>query len=351
MTRIRVWQLGLGLLCLGIWVLPGMLSADVVLPAAMNVVEGSDLPSPGVFHLAPQTHAEFSDLQWNIGLSTGFRNDSLSWSKAGYIDAYPNIQSELAWTDIVSYQCMLDASVILESHAYFRGTAGFAFIKDGAVRDSDYLGNNRSAEYSRSISETDDDNLLDLSLGGGPTYTFVQGRLRVAPLMGFAIHHQNLRITDGEQVIASSGTPPLGALDEGLNSTFQAKWQGPWLGADLNYSPGRKLFERQMAIALSMEYHFAVSYSATANWNLRSDLDHPVSFRHKSQGSGWLIRGQWSLAWTRRLNIHLGLIYQYWTTRSGTIRMYYSDDAVLSSPLNEVAWQSASVFAGVVFNL
>lgn len=289
-------------------------------------------------------------IERDIRFSFGPRIDSLDWSTAGSGDYHPNILSELTWTDIHSHQLTLEGSLILDQHFYGRGAVSYASISSGQVQDSDYDGDDRTLEYSRSISQTRGDDLWDFSAGIGPPFRLGQHRLVLAPLMGFAIHRQNLRITDGIQVIASPPrTPPLGPLDDGLNSTFQAQWLGPWVGMDLRYKTAQNPLRSAMAFEFNLEYHFAVSYTAEADWNLRSDLQHPVSFRQSARGQGLLINGVWSVQVHRRVGFSFGLKYQNWKTSSGTINIYRADGLVRQARLNSANWESTSFSMGVVY--
>jgi len=69
-------------------------------------------------------------------------------------------------------------------------------------------------------------------------------------------------MTDGVQIIPASGPFP------GLASSYDAQWIGPWLGAEALIEA-----ERGWSIMANFEYHLA-DYSASANWNLRTDLAH-----------------------------------------------------------------------------
>ena len=331
-------------LCLGIWALPCWLCADIVLPPTTDIFAKQDPAlSETQFPSTPLVEAD-------IRFSPGVRYDRLDWSTAGSGDNYPNILSELAWTDLYSHQWTLEGAFTVKPNFHWRGAVSFALIESGQVRDSDYDGDNRTREYSRSISETSDDYLWDVTMGIGPAFHPGKGRLMLAPLIGFSVHSQDLRITNGTQVIATPPrTPPLGPLDPALNSTFQTQWKGPWVGIDLRYKTDRHPSKSAAEFGLSLEYHFAASYSAEANWNLRSDLQHPVSFRQRAQGQGLQVSGVWSILYNQRIGLNLGLKYQYWTTSSGTISIFRSDGEILEARLNSVNRESTSFSIGVVY--
>ena len=138
-----------------------------------------------------------SHVKGELTLGAGVRYDELDWNIAGNMaGTNPNILSELSWSDIESYQLSLGAKARIANHFYGRGHINYAWIHSGTVRDSDYGGDNRTLEWSRSISETNDDTLWDVVLGGGYPFTFNQRRLLLAPMLGGSMHKQNLRITN-----------------------------------------------------------------------------------------------------------------------------------------------------------
>ena len=201
-----------------------------------------------------------------FSLQTGTRSDNLAWSIAASGNN-PNVLSELTWTDVDSHQICLSNHSRFQRHFYFRGSVQYGWINDGTFRDSDYGENNRTAEWSRSISESNNDEVWDLSAGSGYAFSLLNNRLIVAPLLGISYHVQNLRISDGTQVVSadnpfSSSTgdnpPPIGSLPSSLNSSYFAHWVGPWIGCDFHYQPNdRGSRFSPMIFSLSLEFHKA----------------------------------------------------------------------------------------------
>ncbi len=273
------------------------------------------------------------------GLKTGYRQDYLRWNIAGDIHGHdPNILSELTWDDLHILQLQADGEVVGNDFWRLEGVVGFGEILSGKNQDSDYLANNRSQESSRSNNDTNDDDVLDLSLGGGIQFYLKSSkdmeelletdRLGVGLLGGYSYHQQNLRITDGFQTIPATG--PFG----GLNSTYQAEWDGPWLGVELfgkrDRFTGRARFQ----------YHW-VDYYAEADWNLRTDFQHPKSFEHEAEDgkgrtfildAGYVLNDQWSL--------HLEGDLRFFSMGTGFDRTFFSSGTVSTTRLNEVKWIS-----------
>lgn len=294
----------------------------------------------------------FKDSQIELSLTTGLRTDQLDWSIAGN---GINVLSELEWSDVESYQVSLGGGIQFQNNVYLRGGFNYGWIDDGTVRDSDYGLDNRTAEWSRSISETTGDEVWDLSAGGGYSFYFLQDRLSVTPLIGLSYHKQNLRIQNGNQVVTGvnpfggSNPPPVGPLSSALNSTYFARWFGPWAGVDLRYKPKMRLpSTRAMELRFSLELHWA-DYYGEGNWNLRSTFQHPKSFEHEADGYGISMTVQWLLNLKEHWDITVTVNYQDWSTDSGIDRKFLAAGGTSTTRLNEVNWESTSVMVGAVF--
>ena len=272
-----------------------------------------------------------------LSLLTGYRADNLDWNIAGNIDGEnPNVLSELVWDDLNVWQVQAEGNVDVAIEKipwfsiYLRGMAGYGWIVDGRNRDSDYGSDNRSNEVSRSINDADDGNVLDLSIAIGPHFSSNDGCWSIIPLMGYSYHEQNLTITDGQQII-----PPSGPFD-GLDSSYETEWSGPWFGVDLEYLPVTK-----WAFTFSGEYHWS-DYSAEGDWNLRDDLQHLKSFEHTADGDGWVVGAGVHYELNEQLSIGLSADYRKWETDPGLDRVFLASGTSVDTRLNEVNWESSS---------
>lgn len=272
-------------------------------------------------------------------LSLGYRTDSLDWNIDGGSSG-PNILSELEWRDMDILQLRAGVSGANRDGFYFRGFVDYGWVLDGVNQDSDYAGDNRSLEFSRSLNGVDDSRVWDAS--GGLGFTYYAGksdRLRIIPLVGVSYHKQQLKMRNGFQIIPTFG--PFAGLD----SRYESRWLGPWLGVDmlLDLQDGSTAFVR-------MESHW-VNYYAKANWNLRTDFAHPVSFEHEANGRGLVLELGWHKApsvynWVWGVTVSL----QSWTTEAGIDRTYLvipgppcNGRCYSEGKLNEVNWSSRSI--------
>ncbi len=301
----------------------------------------------------------FKTWETEFTVTAGMRSDDLDWSIGrSSTGGKPNVLSELSWSDVDSRQVTLTNRSRLQRHIYLRGSLNYAWIHDGNVRDSDYGEDNRTGEWSRSMSETNGDEMWDLSVGGGYAFMLLNDRLLIAPLFGLSYHKQNLRITNGTQIISDDNPfssssqdnpPPVGPLSSQLNSTYFARWMGPWIGCDLSYRPtGGSPRIPPMVFNLSVELHWA-DYYGEGNWNLRSDLAHPKSFEHHADGYGLCISGEWRVNLALHWDLTFSANFQHWSTNSGTDRKLWSAGGVSTTRMNGVDWDSSSFMVGAAY--
>lgn len=286
-----------------------------------------------------------------LQLGSGYRSGELDWNVAGDSSGNnPDVLSELEWKDLDIFQTEAQGQVWFDStnwpnlSLYLMGSAAYGRIVDGNNRDSDYAGDHRTLEFSRTENSGDGGNTLDLSIAAGPQIRLLQGKLAVALLIGWSYHEQNLEITNGYQTLSDTAlatsigldSPPATGPFPGLDSQYDTKWWGPWLGTDLTW----QLNERA-TLSGAFAWHFA-DYEAEADWNLRDDLAHPVSFRHDANGRGLTL----GLGLTYRLRVpwllELSYDYQDWQADDGSSYSYAADGGSARTRLNRVNWRSHS---------
>ncbi|MCF6265385.1 MAG: hypothetical protein L3J57_02425 [Desulfuromusa sp.] len=297
-----------------------------------------------------------------VDVGFGYRSDQLDWNISGDINGEnPTILSELSWEDLEIFQIQATGWLeigelpFLKRNSLILANIAFGKILGGDVQDSDYAADGRTFEWSRSVNDADKGLTVDLSGAVGPIFelSLIEG-LSITPLIGYGFNMQDLSMTDGEQTVSNpfyrwwffgsdAEMPlPIGQIPS-LDSSYTAYWYGPWLGANIDYQANQKI-----KITVSAEYHW-VEYFAQADWNLRSNFAHPVSFEQETTGTGmvWNIKGLYSLNknWSWLLD---GKI-QNWETESGTDRTYFADGTVGLSRLNQVNWSSYSLTTGVQY--
>ena len=286
----------------------------------------------------------------DVAVFNSIRIEELRWSIAGNsAGTNPNIRSELIWSDVHSQQLSLNGRAMLLRYAYLRSDLNYAWVQNGKVHDSDYNRNHRQGVYSRSLSQASGDQLWDLSLAAGYPFLLIKNRMVVAPLLGYSYHVQNLRITNGTQIITWPEGPELGKL-QGLDSTYRTRWMGPWLGCDVRYRfDGSQAIDPPMELGLALELHWA-DYDAEANWNLRSDLDHPTSFEHEARAMGCTIACEWLIQLATQWDLSVRFAYQRWETSHGINRVHFNSGSTATQRLNEVKWTARSFMLGATYH-
>ena len=288
--------------------------------------------------------SEAADIQTNVSLSAGYRVDDLSWNIAGNLyGAYPNVLSELTWSNLETLQTTVSGRALVNQWLYVRGSVGYGWTLSGDNLDSDFSGNGRAQEYSRSSNSADDGRVLDAAIGLGYQFSFLSGRLRLSPLLGYSYNYQDLTLKDGVQVIATPGKTPSAGPIQGLDSTYDTSWQGPWLGIDLSFA-----ITDRVTLFGGFEYHWA-EYEAEANWNLLPFLSHPKSFEHDADGKGFLITVGAEYVLTGAWCLNMAFNYQKWSTDPGLDRLYYANGSIAETRLNEVNWDSYALMLGLVY--
>ena len=283
-------------------------------------------------------------VRFEFGLDGSYRIDRLKWNIAGNSSgSNPNILSELTWTDLRMFQLELSNTTIIKKRVYLRGYVVYGEIYSGDNQDSDYAGDDRTIEFSRSNNSTDDGDALDGSIAAGYRFTFGSDRFELIPLIGYSYHELNLNITDGYQTIPATGSFP------GLDSTYDTRWHGPWTGIDfkVNTRPRNSLIRRGTFFT-TLEVHYA-DYYAEADWNLRTNLAHPKSFEHDAEAFGILFKIGGKLYFATQWALNISYDYAYWETGEGTDRTFAADGSTGVTQLNEVIWQSHVLSLGIVY--
>ena len=160
-----------------------------------NEAQRDNMDADGKENAETISKKESSTIEAALGLSLGYRVDDLDWNISGDINGNnPNILSELSWDDLESFQIRARADILLLQRIYMRGVFGYGWIFDGKVQDSDFSGNNRTLEFSRSNNSADDGDLLDASIGAGYQFSFALDSFEsgIIPLVGYSYHEQNL---------------------------------------------------------------------------------------------------------------------------------------------------------------
>ncbi len=282
----------------------------------------------------------------SIHIEHGFRVDNLDWNRAGTINGTsPNVLSELMWRNMEMYQLKIWGDTTINEGCYFKWSVDYSWMTHGIFyspesQDSDYFLDNRNFEVSRFISKTDGSTAYDASVATGYKFDSDSDRFWIAPLVGYSLNKQNLTMKNGVRQIPDLPNPNF----PNLNSNYRSLWKGPWFGVDLAYKEYKKL-----TVAGGFEYHIN-TYRADANWNLRTDFMHPLSFENNANGNGILayFRGNYAISshWSLTAEREDRKFY----TRPGVTAIYLANGFIFNSRLNRVNWNSTVVSIGTRYH-
>ncbi len=119
---------------------------------------------------------------------------------------------------------------------------------------------------------------------------------------------------------------------------------GPWLGLDLSLTLGDKI-----TLFGSFAYHRA-DYYAQADWNLRANFAHPISYTHEANAVGFVLSAELEYFLTGSWSLKAGLDYHRWYTGAGIERTFKASGLTGVTRLNQVNWNSLALSAGVSLN-
>lgn len=293
-----------------------------------------------VLVIAPIHAAEFQ-----YGLNLGFREDDLRWDIAGTsVGTNPNVLSELTWSAVRSAQLSGFARAYFNNRWYLEADAGYGRIFSGDVQDSDFLSNNRQDEFSRSHADANKGHMFDGQFALGYQFGQRNGRLGSSmlfiPVVGYAYNSQDLSMTNGIQVIPASLQGPF----DGLNSEYNARWFGPFIGFRAQYDRNRNF-----GVFMSYDYHEA-QYRAEAIWNLRPDFAQDPSFKHRADGQGHVLGAGVRFTPWKKWTVAIEGEYRKWKTDPGHDVVFASSFGLTGSTrLNSVKWDSWSVMLTPMF--
>ncbi|MBA3721942.1 MAG: hypothetical protein H0W88_06035 [Parachlamydiaceae bacterium] len=304
----------------------------------------------------------------SLEMGFGYRRDKFNWETKSdtFVDAPTNVSSNLTWRDLNIWQIRAAGKYVTCEDIYFRGYIDYGWITHGKVIDSDFISaasgatsgpsrnansNLESSEFRRSTGKSKKGHTYDTSIAAGYLFRMCCDTIGIAPVVGYSWHGQHLNIRKFNQITVNTSSSSSG-LSDNARSKYNARWNGPFIGVDLDYK-----FYCDWTLLASYEYHFA-KYHAKGHWHLRPDLID--GFNHRASNADGQVANigiKWDFCecWT------LGLIgqWQWFQAKHGHDKARINQlkagdnrtDCFLTSPLKRVNWRSASINidVGLVF--
>ena len=269
--------------------------------------------------------------KYSLNLEVGQRTDNIDWN-INQVNDNPNILSELTWSDVESYYGKIELYGVEGAYRlkinYSRSFEAYA----GENQDSDYNLDDRQGEYSRSNNKTNGSYFEDYSISIGENYNLDKSS-NVVFWLGYEVNNQFLRINEGTQTIGSADLT-------GLDSSYDSTWKG--FNAGLEYELSYSSFE----INTNIFYHW-LNYKAKANWNLRTDFEHPVSFEHEIGDATGISYGiDVKYKWNKDITLFSTFDYLKYEGQNGS-NTQYTTSGIKGDAINEANWESSKISFGI----
>lgn len=254
----------------------------------------------------------------NLSIKAGFehRKTNFRWSIADS-DGEPNIYSELIYNPIQSRGFYAEANYRIFKKLNISASFNRLTTYKGSATDIDYNGDNRTdyipPQRGDTLFKSNNGNMqgYDISL----RYSFIDNRIfEVGAGIAYHFSKELFYLRDDEM--------------PDLNTTYLARWKAArfflqataqlnsrlYLGANVSYLPGR--------------------YDATANWNIQTDFQQPVSFIHQAYSNGWNYNANLGYRFSRHLDINIAWLHANWKTKTGLDRLFKKNGETPETQMN-----------------
>lgn len=288
-----------------------MLRTLLILPAAA-------MPASGQEHI-----------DWETSLAGGARIFDLTWRTAAAPtsnDANPPFTA--SWKNITAAEETVGLCVHNE-WLQLRGAVTYGRIIAGNSSMTAFADDSRQQVTYHSDQRSDGGDAYEGTLALGLRWSNFADTLFAVYEVGYTRSDQHLTLTDGVESVPTSGAYA------GLDSTYHAAWQGPWLGAQGSWE-----FRRSWTLFANCRYQW-VGYRGELDLNLRSDLAHPRSIEQDAQGYAVIVGlgVGYQLGWKTACRLQLS--HEDSRTADGHDRVNYANggaDDVHLDDANLSAW-------------
>ena len=274
-------------------------------------------------------------------------DSELVWDIASSASATttPNVLSELSFRDIRSLGYVINLGYMnrFDNNIAFVLEAEYADsrIRSGRAQDSDYASDNRTDEFSRSFSDIESDSINYFSLATGIKTRWLNTKGHyLSFLIGYKKHNVDITMTNGVVEIPEADA---GSLIPGLNSTYNSEFRSIFAGLSTEhvFSWGTIGFRYDL---------YYTDLKAEADWNLRTDFAHPVSFEQIGDGKGYAATLGYTYNHNRNWDYSIDYVVTKYHIQDGYDQTYFSDTTSFIVKLNNSEYKQEAIRIGVSYN-
>lgn len=231
-----------------------------------------------------------------VSFEAGYRRDNIDWRNRFPSDE-PFITSSTKFKDLDIFQIGVHGRSTVGNNCYVRGSAYWGWIVDGDFRSSADIYFSPGSDFSsddnfrfgfsdHKRSTIDDQYVFGVGAGIGYPFFFCDCTMMIAPVVGYAVDEQNVRVDDrltfdiGDDSSYGSG----GGCSGGncCRHLFISRWYGGFVGVDFDWRPWNSCFN----VWAELEYHWG-SFRGKRNMMDENNLFDKRN-RHSNEATAWV---------------------------------------------------------------
>ena len=249
----------------------------------------------------------FSNFSWGISQSS---LDNRPLSQLSYQDIE---------TDTTSVEMNISKLLGFKPNYWDISTQmSYGKVQSGTLVDNDYSysasGQSLSTQTTASLKGS-----INYGLEIGANRSLSSSRIsHLDVLLGFTLIRDNYKQTNGFQTYSQERLLSSPVEIEGLNSSYEALWLGPYIGLAQHYNLGQNKF----TFSSKLRGHV---YSGEGRWNLREEFAQPKSFEHSAYGAGVEVKANHVLNLTSSMRIEQHVGFDHSRTLNGKDTVFYAD--------------------------
>ncbi len=257
-------------------------------------------------------------------------------------DASPNVLSELIFDPIdttnayanLGYMWLVGSKTAIG----ITGTYSESISSDGRALDYDFDADDRTDMFSLSRSSLDDSQIRHYAVETfSKTRWFDKPGHYLTGGIGFEKKIYHLHITDGQQ------KHPVVQPISGLKSTYEPEFKNTYLfiATEHKFRGGYLTIKAQ---------HIWSHLDSKADWNLREEFAHPVSYIHDGDGTGHTLSIKYSYPIHDNIDIYTQLSSRKVEIKNGYDQIYFADGKSAVTKLNQVNEKTNAFSIGATFH-
>lgn len=252
-----------------------------------------------------------------VSFEAGYRRDTIDW-RTRFPSDDPFLKSSTRFKDLDIFQIGVHGRSTIGNNFYVRGSAYWGWILDGDFHHNGSLHLDPTChdrDFHLGLSDDfrstiDDQYVFGVGAAVGYPLYFCDCTLVVAPVIGYAVDEQNVRVNNRALNFGrfdSYGDDNVGGC---CRHTFISRWYGPFVGFDFDWRPYNSCFN----VWAELEYHWGSFRGKTSDIDDNRDIDgFDRHNRHSSKATAWVFGAGFDYDLCNNWTIGLSVKFQDWS--------------------------------------